>query len=196
MIYIINCYLALLPLWISYIIMMIAFIYNKLENKVYNFNAYKLLHYIKYLFLNYTLQFVLSVLLILLYLICALIFENYLKNSNNNQSEKIEIKNPTKNRTLTSEYLFTYVLPLFAFDINKISNLLCLIIYIFTIMFLVYKNSSLIGNIYLDLRKYNYYTCINNNNEFIIISKRDIKYYENDKINVSWINNDTSVHIV
>ena len=64
-------------------------------------------------------------------------------------------------------------------------------------MFLVYKNSSLIGNIYLDLRKYHYYTCISNNkNEFIIISKSDIKYYENDKINVSWINNDTAIHIV
>lgn len=197
MIYIINCYLALLPLWISYIIMMIAFVYTKLENKVYGFKIGKLPYYVKYLFFNYTLQFVLTTSFILLYLICAFIFEKYLKNNDNDQIEEIEIKNPNKNRTLTSEYLFTYVLPLFAFDINKTSNLLCLIIYLLTIMFLAYKNSNLIGNIYLDLRKYYYYTCTSNNkNEIIIISKSDLKYYENDKIKVNWINNNIAKHIL
>ena len=177
--------------------MMISYVCTKLKNRVHGFKTNGVIQYVKYLFFNYTLQFVLTIIFILLYLICAIIFEKYLKNNDNDQFEIIEIENPNKNRTLTAEYLFTYVLPLFAFDINKMSNLLCLIIYLLTIMFLVYKNSNLIGNIYLDLRKYYYYTCTSNNkNEIIIISKSDLKYYENDKIKVIWINNDTAKHIL
>lgn len=124
-------------------------------------------------------------------------FEKYLSNVNDIQCEEITVKNPNKNRTFTSEYLFTYVLPLFAFDINKIPDLLCLILYLLTIMFLVCKNLNLIGNIYLDLRGYSYYTCVGGKeNSFIIISNSNLKYFENSTIDIKWVNNNTAIHIV
>lgn len=60
---------------------------------------------------------------------------------------------------ITSEFLLSYVLPLFAFDFTRWDGVVQFLIYFIVLAFLCYRNNNVYANIILELKKYKFYDC-------------------------------------
>lgn len=98
------------------------------------------------------------------------------------------LKNSTKEKSITTEYLLSYILPLISFDFSEISNLILFLIYMFLLAFLCIKNDNVYINVILEFMGYSMYSCEvsykNSLNEeiskdIIIISKSNLVQVNN-----------------
>ncbi len=85
-------------------------------------------------------------------------------------------------RGFTSEFLLSYILPLFVFDVTHWYGTLYFLIYFFVLSFLCVRNNNIYANIVLELMGYKFFSCsvqklpIGNEgtSEIILISKEPI----------------------
>ena len=65
----------------------------------------------------------------------------------------------TEEKTITAEYLLSYILPLFAFDFTKWSQMVLFLIFYLTLGFLCIRHNYFSVNIILEIANFRFYTC-------------------------------------
>lgn len=60
---------------------------------------------------------------------------------------------------ITSEFLLSYVLPLFAFDFHLWTGVVQFLIYFFTLTFLCVRNNNVYANLIFEIKGYKFYNC-------------------------------------
>ncbi len=108
--------------------------------------------------------------------------------------ENIQIEEVTLEKTITVEYLLSYVLPLFAFDFTLWFDCVKFLIYFFCIGYLSIKNANVYSNIFLEILGYKIYRCkgkmySKKEKEIYIISKENLLFEKDTTLNVLELNN-------
>lgn len=67
--------------------------------------------------------------------------------------------NVKQEKGITSEFLLSYVLPLFVFDFTLLIGVIEFLIYFLVLAFLCIRNNNVYANLIFEIRKYKFYDC-------------------------------------
>lgn len=106
----------------------------------------------------------------------------------------LTLQEAKENKTITAEFLLSYILPLFAFDFTQWDEVVKFLIFFLIFGFLCIRHNIFSVNIILELMHYRMYECSLTNAddkevERIIISKNILATSRGKKINVKILNN-------
>lgn len=73
--------------------------------------------------------------------------------------ETVHLLYAAREKTLTTEYLLAYILPLFVFDFTNIWELSQFLVYFLVLAYLCIRNGNVYANIALECRGYRCYSC-------------------------------------
>ncbi len=107
------------------------------------------------------LLLVISILVITIVVIFSILgINSFIKrvNSDNNIMRGKIIKARKANK-LSSEFLLAYILPMIAFDFDKLKSVIMFIIYFSVLAFLCLRNNNIYTNILLEFKGYKIYNC-------------------------------------
>lgn len=143
---------------------------------------------------------IISIIAILTFLLISLIVLFVKFNSKNDERYMFTIRDAKECKTITSEYLISYILPLFAFDFTLWDEVVEFMIFFIVLGFLCIYHNNFSVNIILELLQYRFYECslINADNievEKIIISRDILSTNKGGIINVKVINNEYSLDV-
>ena len=98
-------------------------------------------------------------------------------------------------KTITTDFFLSYILPLFAFDFTQWDGVVEFFIFFIVLAFLCIRHNHFSVNIVLELMRYKMYECILQNTddqeiERIVISKESLSVRKGSVISVKHINND------
>lgn len=115
-------------------------------------------------------------------------------------STKIIIKDAVDDKTITSEYLLSYILPLFAFDFTKWDQVVLFLIFFVTLGFLCIRHNHFSVNIWLEILNYKMYTCeLEDEDKNVvqrkIISHRTLSTHKGEYIYLKSLNNEIKLDI-
>ena len=82
----------------------------------------------------------------------------------------------TEEKTITAEYLLSYILPLFAFDFTQWSQVILFLIFYLTLGFLCIRHNYFSVNIILEIAKFRFYTCMVENEDGQKLEQRIISH--------------------
>lgn len=173
---------SFVPLWISIIFIELFSIFNA-EN------------------LFKTTEYIVISTIIIVNLFCIIYMHKKISWFIKNQKEPAQkLKSIVKEKTITTEYLLSYILPLFTFDFTQWKQIILFLIFFTTLSFLCLKNKNIYSNIILELNNYSFYTCVIENDNHIpttvfIISKNNLSKKINTKLNFSRIDDDVCIDI-
>ena len=146
----------------------------------------------QYLYTEY-----ISIILILLGMIVSvIIIFNSIKVLADNTFKKYKIISVNQEKGITSEFLLSYILPLFAFDFTKWESVVEFLIYFSILSFLCIRNNNVYANLFFELRKYKFYSCEmiwmaepdTSPLQMIVISKKPLCSYKDNIIKVASLN--------
>lgn len=136
----------------------------------------------------------------ILTVVCLIVLrlELYAKNKENSSSQKLECA--TEEKTITAEYLLSYILPLFAFDFTVWNETVLFLIFFCTLGFLCIKHNYFSVNIFLELLNFHFYTCTFKNDDDIetkqsVISHRKLTAHKGETIYLKSLNNEYKLDI-
>ncbi len=117
--------------------------------------------------------------IILIFILSLFIVYYMIHDRRKGNSEKYEIISAKKSKNITIEVFLAYIFPLFAFDFTKWDQVVIFLIFFISLGFLCIKHNYFLGNIVLEILKYDFYECTlkNVDGEIIemnVISKRKI----------------------
>lgn len=117
-----------------------------------------------------------------------------------NGAQEFTIESVEEEKTLTAEYLLSYILPLFAFDFTIWHQVVLFLIYFFVLAFLCIRHNYFSVNILLEIFGYRFYKCVLQNEDGItiskvIITKERLLNRKTEKILIRPLNNEYSVDI-
>lgn len=123
----------------------------------------------------------------------ALLF-TFRKNSKEG-STKVVIKDATDDKTITSEYLLSYILPLFAFDFTKWDQVVLFLIFFVILGFLCIRHNYFSINVCLEIFNYKMFTCkLENEDKSVVqtkvISHRKLNAHKGEYIYCKSLNNE------
>lgn len=115
-------------------------------------------------------------------------------NEKNGSSKRILMKAKVK-KLITSEFLLSYILPLFAFDFTRWDQVIIFLIFFFTIALLIIKHHYFSENVVLEWMGYRFFECeLKGESDRTIvqtvISKNNLAFREQQEIEVKSFNND------
>lgn len=173
-------FLSFLPLWVSVLFLDFKSILEK--------NPY-----------TYT-EKVSIVLIMLTFLVSFLVLKRILNPYDSGGSSVYTIHSASEEKTLTSEFFLSYMLPLFAFDFTLWDQVILFLIFFSVLAYLSIYHNHFSLNILLELMKYRFYHCelVNDDGiiiQKIIISKKLLSSQIGDEIRIRSINNDYSVEV-
>lgn len=110
-------------------------------------------------------------------------------------SEKYVLVSSKECKTVNSDFLLSYILPLFAFDFTRWDGVVQFLIFFIVLGYLCIKHNYFSVNIILELKKYNMYECTLKNSDGIeiertVISKQRLCIKRGYEIELKTINND------
>ena len=115
-------------------------------------------------------------------------------------SEELKISYACENKTVSSEYLLAYILPLFAFDFTQWDSVVLFLIFFMTLGYICVKHNNFSVNIILEMLKYNAYDCKIKTEESDdleierkIISKTNLSKYKGRIVKIENLNNEYSI---
>lgn len=113
----------------------------------------------------------------------------------NSEAERYTILTVTEEKTVTSEFLLSYILPLFAFDFTQWKSVALFLIFFLTLGFLCVKHETFTVNIVLEVFGYQFYRCDlededGNGITWMIISRTDLKGCVGDSVYLRPLNNE------
>lgn len=82
----------------------------------------------------------------------------------------------TEEKTITAEYLLSYILPLFAFDFTQWSQIVLFLIFYLTLGFLCVRHNYFSINIVLEITNFRFYICRVENEDGQIMEQRIISH--------------------
>ena len=106
----------------------------------------------------------------------------------------------TEEKSITAEYLLSYILPLFAFDFTQWSQVILFLIFYLTLGFLCIRHNYFSVNIILEIANFRFYTCtVENedgmNKERRILSHRRLNGCIGETLYLKSINNEYKLDI-
>lgn len=118
-----------------------------------------------------------------------------LKNSGLEGADLFILKNCNKHKTITAEFLLSYILPLFAFDFTLWDKVILFLIFFVTLGYLCIKHNYFSANIVLELLNFSVYHCeVENTDKKVlsvnIISNNQLTLLSEDKFHAKTLNND------
>lgn len=131
---------SFLPLWITIIIKNIATI---LQNPETN---------------GFMARVVIGA-IIAINLIAGSIVCRRLKTIKRRSPSQVELKRADREKTLNTEFLVAYILPLFVFDFTDALQVVQFLVYFLILGFLCIRNGNVYANLLLEIKKYRCYTC-------------------------------------
>ncbi|MCD5505652.1 hypothetical protein [Lactobacillus delbrueckii] len=105
---------------------------------------------------------------------------------------KMTVKAARANKSLSSDFLLAYILPMVTFDFSNLKSIILFIICFITLAYLCVRNNNVYVNILLEVMGYHMFTCnletsINGNSfsyeNTLVISKEDLTARINNQIN-------------
>jgi len=87
-----------------------------------------------------------------------------------------KIISATEEKTITAEYLLSYILPLFAFDFTQWSQVVLFLIFFLTLGYLCIRHNYFSVNIILEIANFRFYTCKVENEDGQIIEQRILSH--------------------
>lgn len=115
-------------------------------------------------------------------------------------STKVLIKNASEDKTITSEYLLSYILPLFAFDFTKWDQVVLFLVFYLTLGYLCIRHNHFSVNVWLEILNYKMFTCEleNEDNTIVqrkIISQRTLNSHKGEYVYLKSLNNEIKIDI-
>ena len=111
-----------------------------------------------------------------------------------------QIKDVKEEKTLTSEFLLAYILPLFAFEFTLWHQVVLFLIFFLTFGYLSVRHNYYCVNIVLEIVGYRFYHCTLENKDKrslnrLVISKQRLNEKKEDDIYIKALNNDYSIDV-
>lgn len=139
--------------------------------------------------------------IVVLSLFSVIILSRSLRVKNRAGIQKHRITHIEEQKSITAEYLLSYILPLFAFDFTVWDQVILFLIYFLTLGYLCIKHNQLSVNIVLELLHYRFYLCEMETEDHIpvtkyVISKEKLINHQNDIISTRPLNNEYSLDLL
>jgi hypothetical protein len=171
---------SFLPLWISILFIDIKSLFENTENL-------------------WTEIISISIILLAFFVSIVVVFFVLFRSSKEG-STKIVIKDVIEDKTITSEYLLSYILPLFAFDFAKWDQVVLFLVFFITLGFLCIRYNHFSVNIWLEILGFKIFTCELENEDKIIIqskiiSRRTLNLHKGECIYLKSLNNEIKLVI-
>ncbi len=109
--------------------------------------------------------------IIVLSIISITIMMLSLNKKNRIGTQKYVIENVEEEKSLTAEYLLSYILPLFAFDFTLWHQVVLFLVFFLVLGFLCIRHNYFSVNIVMELLGYRFYKCQLQNEDNIMVSK-------------------------
>lgn len=144
---------------------------------------------------NLCTEFLGIFLIVIITLISGLIVQHEMSDLSDASRDIYTIKKATEKKTVTADFLLSYILPLFAFDFTRWDGVFLFGIFFLTIGYLCVSHNYFCVNIVLEMKKYHFYECTVLNSDEIeraitIISKEDLTSCEGKDIRMKVLNNE------
>ena len=115
---------------------------------------------------------IISLLLIMIATIISLaVLLRELNPRNTNNKQEYILISAKEEKTITAEYLLSYILPLFTFDFTVWHEVLLFLIFFSVFAFLSIRHNHFSVNVLLELMQYRFYSCKLENEDGVSISK-------------------------
>lgn len=167
-------FLSFFPLWLS-----IAFIEMK---SIYDHSN------------NLYTEWISLICILLGMLICGAIVINSLSEKNTNGAKEFTVVAAEEEKSISAEYLLSYILPLFAFDFTQWDGVVLFLVFFSTMGFLCIYHSHFSLNVLLEFMGYKFYkTEIMNADKIVvtveIVSRKNIVAKHNQEVRLRFLNN-------
>ena len=112
----------------------------------------------------------------------------------------VKIVSATEEKSITAEYLLSYILPLFAFDFTQWSQVILFLIFYLTLGFLCIRHNYFSINIILEIANFRFYTCMvenedGKNKEQRILSHRRLNGCIGETLYLKSLNNEYKLDV-
>ncbi len=131
---------SFVPLWISIIFLNLSNIYKGNSNY------------------NILIIVIIIIMLALSLISIILLIWEFKKIKKYNSQKECTIKSVQREKSISTEYILSYILPLVAFDFTDIGNIIAFVISMFILGYLSIKNNNIYVNPILEL-KYSFFNC-------------------------------------
>lgn len=98
--------------------------------------------------------------ILLLNILCIIVVLTSLKGITPERYRPYIVLEATQERGFSSEFLLSYVLPLFVFDFTQWNSIVQFLIYFCILAFLCVRNNNVYVNLLFELMGYKFYTCM------------------------------------
>ena len=134
-------------------------------------------------------------------IVSIMILSNSLSVKDRGGIQKHRLINVEEQKSITAEYLLSYILPLFAFDFTVWDQVVLFLVYFLTLGYLCIKHNQLSVNIVLELFHYRFYQCEMETEDCVpvtkyIISREKLINHKNDIISTRPLNNEYSLDLL
>lgn len=138
---------------------------------------------------------IISIILIILGFIITLVVLLLKLHNRNDKGYTYSIQEAKECKTITAEFLLSYILPLFAFDFTRWDEIVKFLIFFMIFGYLCVRHNSFCVNIILEIMQFKLYECVFINADDktfkrIAISKKPLTAYIGENVRIKFINND------
>ena len=128
-------------------------------------------------------------------ILCLIVMLFALNPKNRDGAQKFTLDVIREDKTITAEFLLSYILPLFAFDFTNWEQVILFLVFFVTLGLLCIRHNYFCVNIVLELAGYRFYQCDMTNEDGIsvtktLISRERLNGYANEDITLRALNND------
>lgn len=104
-------------------------------------------------------------------------------------------------KTIATDYLLSYILPLFAFNFTVWDEMVLFLVFFLTVGFLCIKHNHFSVNVILEILRYKFYVCTLKNDdgieiEYAIISRRNLTGHVNECIYLKSLNDEYKLDVL
>ena len=146
------------------------------------------------------IEFYSIIVILIIWLISILIIIIVLFSKYEEGTTRFILNSVKEEKSIASEYLLSYILPLFAFDFTKWDSVILFLIFFVTLAFLCIRHNYFSVNIVLEILKYQVYTCEIENDDQIrittsIISRKNLMAKKGEEIRLKALNNEYKLDV-
>ena len=146
------------------------------------------------------IEFYSIIVILIIWLISILIIKMVLFSKYEEGTSRFILNSVKEEQSIASEYLLSYILPLFAFDFTKWDSVILFLIFFVTLAFLCIRHNYFSVNIVLEVLKYQVYSCEIENDDQIslttsIISRKNLMAKKGEEIRLKALNNEYKLDV-
>ena len=148
---------------------------------------------------NKMTEVILVSVIVLLNVISFIILKKWIKRAGRLVSEELLVVEAKENKSISAEYLLSYILPLFAFDFKTWHSVILFSVFFLTLAFVCVRHNYISLNIVLEIMGYSQYECILKKEDVeaelsrIVISKDRLNTWKGRLVKINHLNNEISM---